>query len=379
MAQEPGAAAPLDTGSIEAVAAMLSPELPKDDEAAIQPVPSQNDAPRANDAPPQDDPDGTDAAQEGHDQEPTPGDDEAAAAAEAAASGGTDEDREDTFSDIFAQSLDGVDEEDVPDGAEPTQGDDLIEVKVDGQVEQVPLSKLIRSYTLGGATEKRLQEATEARTTAMEAARAEALPQIQQELTAASQERQRLAQIVSYYGEQLFAPRVTQPNPAQQDTDPIGYLQHVEAYRQDQDRVTQERAQAQQMVQTAQQDHQKQVAEYAATQRTQLQAAIPALKDPKIAKQFQAAITKTALAAGFSEQEIGSTLDARMLLIASKAAAYDDLMAKTQKSGKRLKGGKRTLTPGARVKQSGVSKKATDAARTRAQKTGRPEDVAALL
>ena len=65
--------------------------------------------------------------------------------------------------------------------------------------------------------------------------------------------------------------------------------------------------------------------------------------------------------------------------VSAKAAAYDDLTAKTRRSGTRLQKGKRTLTPGARAKQAGTARQGEKAARARAMKTGKPEDVAALL
>jgi hypothetical protein len=98
-------------------------------------------------------------------------------------------------------------------------------------------------------------------------------------------------------------------------------------------------------------------------------------KDQKQAKRDIDSMRATALSLGFTEQEVSSVYDSRMLSVLLKAAKYDRLMAAKPKAvirnGKPLKPGAGTAS---RTAQRGVSK-----AQKKLSRTGSVDDAAAVM
>jgi hypothetical protein len=87
---------------------------------------------------------------------------------------------------------------------------------------------------------------------------------------------------------------------------------------------------------------------------------------------------KTALAAGFSEQEVATVYDPRMLSILRKASKYDRMMAAAKPQAV-VPGKGRTLTPGSATPIGNAPRKGLDEASRRLANSGRLDDAAEVF
>src|SRR5579864_8825550 len=86
---------------------------------------------------------------------------------------------------------------------------------------------------------------------------------------------------------------------------------------------------------------------------------------------------RTAMAHGFTEQEVATVYDSRMLSVLRKASKYDRLMAAKPKAVVPGKG--RALTPGSAPRIGNAGRRNIDEAQSRLAKTGRIDDAASVF
>lgn len=86
---------------------------------------------------------------------------------------------------------------------------------------------------------------------------------------------------------------------------------------------------------------------------------------------------RTAMNAGFTEQEVATVYDKRMLSILRKASKYDRLMAAKPRAVVPGKG--KTLTPGSAPRIGNAARKSIDEAQSRLAKSGRIDDAATVF
>jgi hypothetical protein len=86
---------------------------------------------------------------------------------------------------------------------------------------------------------------------------------------------------------------------------------------------------------------------------------------------------RTAMTAGFSEQEVATVYDARMLSVLRKASKYDRLMAAKPRAVVPGKG--RALTPGSAPRIGNAGRRNIDEAQSRLAKSGRIDDAASVF
>jgi len=98
--------------------------------------------------------------------------------------------------------------------------------------------------------------------------------------------------------------------------------------------------------------------------------------EPALKKEIQA-MRKTALAAGFSEQEVATVYDSRMLKILRKASKYDRIVAARPKPV--IPGKGKTLSPGSAPRIGTASRKGIDDAQRRLANSGKIEDAAVVF
>lgn len=274
-------------------------------------------------------------------------------------------------------------------GGEGSDDSPSYRVKVDGVDREVSLSELIKSYTGEGAIAKRLQEATEARAEAqrardiaIEQERSAARDVIQKEAEALRSQAQQLAAVYQHYGQALLQPSVQMPDPSMQQSDPIGYLTAMEAYRQDQDRLRSQQAHMQEVVQQAEQLDAQARAEFAKAEIDRMQQEVPAMASPEYRKAQAQRVFEVGRAVGFTDQEIRKyATDRRVIYLAMLAAQGAEGIMKTRQ------GGKPTVTPkaapprstGADRAANGTFRKKAAAVTEQARKTGDYRDVAKTL
>lgn len=263
------------------------------------------------------------------------------------------------------------------DDAEYLEFDDttLVEVIVDGEAKEVPLSDLRNAYSGNAAIEKRLQEASELRN--------EQRSVRDQALQEAETVKNATIAVLEHVSSELTTPLVSEPDPALRNSNPAQYLRHLEAYQKDQSRI----AKHEEQLKTLFGEQAKKLAEVKENNRKQqlilLGEKLPSIKNEKTREQASADILEAAKHYGFSEQEVNSFADHRLYVMAHDAQQYRKLKS-TPRTGdmEERKPGKRRVLRSGKTKPRAAAasqKKAIDAARKQAQTTGKHQDVAAYL
>lgn len=141
--------------------------------------------------------------------------------------------------------------------------------------------------------------------------------------------------------------------------DPAEYVRK-NAERQELERKAQQAAvQMQQVIAAQNEEHQRQMQEFVQEQAQVLSQAIPEFADPEKRPEFQKSVATYALSQGFTEDEVGSIIDARNIVVLDKARKYDELMSKKQ-SVQRKKSPDR---PSIRIKSSAKQSEKAKAAK----------------
>jgi hypothetical protein len=282
---------------------------------------------------------------------------------------------------------DDDEEDDDEDDGEDTEevaysDDDELDVAVDGETKAVSLRELKRVYSLQGATEKRLKEATDLRTAA-QAERETAASELQGQRTNMLRTIQQLDGV-------LFAPLVSEPDPKLRTKNMQEYLLQKDAWEEDQKRIKAGREE----LATFMADENGKLAEnrqkFREAQQALLVEKLPELRDPQMAPKVQSDIMMAAAHYGFTPQMVASVDHHGLFLMARDAARWLN-MQKIKKNGKLPHGRdgeatvlkrKRHLKPGGATsrKLSLVkTQKEQQAATKKAQSTGRVDDVANML
>lgn len=256
--------------------------------------------------------------------------------------------------------------------------DDVIDVMIDGKLEQRTIAELKKAVSGEGAIEKRLQEATELRKTA-HAERTTALEKL------ADNERL-IASSLTALNDTLFKAVIPPPDAAMKTSNPAVYLRHQEAYNEDQARITASKKAVQDKMEELAATRADRLKAYGDEAAKQIAKLIPALVDPKTSSKTLEALVSTAKTYGYSEQEIGAALDPRMFHLVHDAMQYrnmtsrakelkvGDLSSQGKKLSRRLRSGN---TRSAALVAANAKQQA--AAKVTAAKTGKVKDVAAMI
>jgi hypothetical protein len=257
--------------------------------------------------------------------------------------------------------------------------DDLITVMVDGQEQELSIGDLKKAHSLGGATEKRLQEATELRKTA-HAERTQMLERL------AAEERS-LTEALSGLDQSVFKPVIPEPSQELRRSNPEQYLRHQEAYQADQKRIADAQKAVQGRLDQIKKQRNDRLDAYAKDAGKILLKEIPELADEKKAPQMLENLASTAKSYGYTDQEIQQALDPRMFMLVRDAMRFRQMTDKTrerpdptnlegqkQKKIRRLRSGATKAKTAAR-QQDKQRKQVVD----RARQSGKVQDVAATL
>lgn len=278
------------------------------------------------------------------------------------------------------------DEEDEDDEYETVDynDEDTLEVKVDGEVREVSLRDLKRVYSLNKATEKRLQEATEARTAA-NAEREKVEAEIQTH-------RGNMLRTIQQLDGVLFTPLVDEPDPALRTKNMQQYLLQKDAWEEDQKRIVAGRQELAQFLAGEHQKMNESRQNYRAEQQKILAEKLPELVDPEKTQKVQKDIMDAASFYGFTPEMVAQVDHAGLFLMARDAARWLN-MQKMKQSGKiptsgdgttQVKRRKRHLRAGTATSSNAKlklvrSQKEQVAATNKAQASGRVDDVANML
>jgi hypothetical protein len=297
------------------------------------------------------------------------------------------EEEEEEVEEDLIQSDEDDEEEDESDAAQSGDNEpylevtdeDLIEVKIDGEVVYKTIGEAKAALSGDGAIQKRLKDATILKQQAE-----------QEQLSGAmdlEQKRTEFNNYVAMLDSVLFQPTVSPPDQNLRKTDPNRYLEQVEAYQNDQKRMTDGRAALSENMHRQQTQQAETLAKFQNQQGAVLAEKLPVLLDEVKGPKAKKAIADAAEHYGFSLNEVAGVVDHRVFLMAHDAAQFRALKAHATLKGKTLDLENDNVRP-ARKLRSGVAKKRSaqrQSAKVRksvvnkAQQSGKVDDIVATL
>lgn len=238
-------------------------------------------------------------------------------------------------------------------------------VKVDGKEVAVTLEELQNGYSRTQDYTRKTQQIAEVR------------KQVEQETQAVRAERQQYAQLLGALQAQLQATEPQVDLDRLYNEDPIEWVRTKEVMRERQEKALAIQAEQQRLAQLSQYEQQRAMEEQLSAQKDALLAALPEWRDPKKAKAEKALVVESAKAAGFSEEDLKSVYDHRLVLLLRKAGLYDQMVSKRQGIKPVVNNGPRPAKPGAAGRVSTTTE--STRAKQRLAKTGRVDDAASAI
>ena len=238
-------------------------------------------------------------------------------------------------------------------------------VKVDGKEVTVTLDELQKGYSRTQDYTRKTQQIAEVR------------KQVEAETQAVRAEREQYAQLLGALQAQLQSsePQVDLDRLYQED--PIEWVRQKEVMRERQEKLAAIQSEQQRLSQVAQYEQQRAMEAQLASQQEALLAALPEWKDPKKAKAEKALVVESAKAAGFTDEDLKSVYDHRLVLLLRKAALFDQMVSKRQAIKPVVNNGPRPAKPGAAGRVSTATE--STRAKQRLAKTGRVDDAASAI
>jgi len=161
--------------------------------------------------------------------------------------------------------------------------------------------------------------------------------------------------------------------------DPAKYLAKLAEYNTLNRRLQEAEAKRVQVAQQFTESQQRFQQEALKREREALFKAIPDWRDDAKFKQARGRILAYMAERGFSEQEVGSLMDHRALLVAYDAARFRESQKALKASAKQLGQKPKVAKPGASTTPAQANDEATKALRQQLKKTGRLDDAAKLF
>ena len=250
-------------------------------------------------------------------------------------------------------------EEEEPEEQEQPQ---TFSVKIDGKEVSVTLDELQKGYSRTQDYTRKTQQIAEVR------------KQVEQETQAVRAERGQYAQLLGALQAQLQSSEPQVDLDRLYNEDPIEWVRQKEVLRERQEKAYAIQAEQQRLYQLSQQEQQQSMQQHLESQKDALLAALPEWKDPKKAKLEKAMLIESAKSAGFSDEDLKSVYDHRLVLLLRKAALFDQMVSKRQGIKPVTNNGPRPAKPGAAGRVSTTSE--VTRAQQRLAKTGRVDDAA---
>ena len=279
---------------------------------------------------------------------------------EAAASEEDDSGVEDAPEEETSEEQSGEEEE--PEEQEQPQ---TFTVKIDGKEVAVTLDELQKGYSRTQDYTRKTQQIAEVR------------KQVEQETQAVRAEREQYAQLLGALQAQLQSSEPQVDLDRLYNEDPIEWVRQKEVLRERQEKAYAIQAEQQRLLQLSQQEQQQSIQQHLESQKDALLAALPEWKDPKKAKLEKAMLIESAKSAGFSDEDLKSVYDHRLVLLLRKAALFDQMVSKRQGIKPVVNNGPRPAKPGAAGRVSTTTESVR--AKQRLAKTGRIDDAVSAI
>ena len=253
-------------------------------------------------------------------------------------------------------------EEEEPEEQEQPQ---TFTVKVDGKEVSVTLDELQKGYSRTQDYTRKTQQIAEVR------------KQVEQETHAVRAEREQYAQLLGALQAQLQSSEPQVDLERLYHEDPIEWVRQKEVMRERQEKLGAIQSEQQRLSQVAQYEQQRAMEAQLASQQEALLAALPDWKDPKKAKAEKALVIESAKAAGFTDEDLKSVYDHRLVLLLRKAALFDQMVSKRQGIKPVVNNGPRPAKPGAAGRVSSTTEGMR--AKQRLAKSGSIDDATSAI
>lgn len=276
---------------------------------------------------------------------------------------------EDDADDVEAEAeAEDDNSEDEDEGAEESETDEqpqTFSVKVDGEMKEVTLDELTRSYSGQAYIQKGMQENAQARKD-FEAQAAD--------LQAA---QQRFVETVQKLQEGGLKQAPQAPDPALLDSDPIGYMQADAKYKAEMAQYEAQQREIAEVNQRTQRAQEQQRQAFLQQQMQELQTLVPDFADPQKAADLRERLLRVgAEAYRFSADEIAAVTDARTMKVLYDAVQWNELQAGKAEAKKKPTPPKVVKPTGRRTQPKEVTRQKLKA---QAKRSGKLEDFANLL
>lgn len=216
---------------------------------------------------------------------------------------------------------DDEEDDDAEDDEEPTESHT---VKVDGEEVTVSLDELKRSYSGQTAIQARFREAAEAR------------QQVEQARHQLDQYGAQLAQMYERVQQTGFVAPPQPPDREMLDRDPIGYIEAKDAYERQAAAYQRQQAEMHQLQERQTQAQREQMVAAVREEQQRMLQRHPDLADPKKGTELKKRLARTAVESyGFSEEEIGTLRDSRIVDLLMDAMKWKELKRDTPKAAKK--------------------------------------------
>jgi len=252
-----------------------------------------------------------------------------------------------------------------PDGEQGEDSSPRYKIQVDGEEREVSLNEALRGYQREETFNSRMRQMVEVAKT------------IDQRGAEAQQAREAYIQLCQNQEQEFQALIPKEPDWDQlYKQDPAAARQLEQNYKQVYGTLNQIRQRREYAQREAYQAHAQQTAQYARAEFDKFRS------KNKLANQTEVdnaigAMRRTASAHGFSEDEIGTTYDERMLSILHKAAKYDRMMENKPFPVQPERQG--ALRPGSAPRVGNGAARSMNDAQKRLASTGRVDDAAAVM
>lgn len=250
-------------------------------------------------------------------------------------------------------------------GADEPQDEEL-EFELDGKAVKLKKSQLpevYRNQMLDADYRRKTAEVAEAKRAAQEQAE-----QIRQERAQYANQLDVSLHLMhkQLIGDQEALAELARTDPAEWVARNAEFQQRINVYQ----AAVQQR---EHLTKAQQADEERGHQEWREAERKLLQEKLPEWKDQAKAAAEQKLIAESLMGIGYSAQELSELFDHRALLIARKAALYDQLQAAKAKQAKPEP--RKALTPGAPKPSTDTQRSAYQEALAKAKRSGKPDDV----
>ena len=270
-----------------------------------------------------------------------------------------------------AEEIELADEDELEeDTAVPIElSDDMeLEYKSDGEIKRATLGELKRNAAGQDYIQKGMEQNAKVR---------KELEQSAQEL---QNDRAKLAEFLNAIDNDAAPMRPILPSKELQASDPIGYLEAMEEYRQDVEKFNKFKADAEEQVKVNERIEIEKKQQYAQEQAKILKQEIPELNDPEKGPQLMQEIREGAVNYyNVPPQVLTNLLHGWEFKILKDAIAYQNLQKSKPKIVEKTKGARPMVKAGAKKSPSAAKNKQKQIVRSNMQKTGNVDDVAKYL